>query len=397
MNFWQSLSGMLEVELVSADLWSDLEWLAQAGVTVHDVAIQDELTAHFRILQKDASRLDDLSKRIGSRFRIIRSAGVFWSLRAMLHRPILLGGIILVLVLTIFVPTRILFFQVDGNEWIESNRILEAAAQSGIRFGASRREVRSEQMKNALLSALPELQWAGVNTYGCKAVISVRERAKPQEEKTADVRSIVAGRDGIILSCTADRGNLLCRPGQAVQRGEMLISAYTDCGFCIKAVRAEGEIFAQTSRSLQAVTPMQYQVRKDLSPGKRIYSLLIGKKRINFWKSSRIWDSTCGRIYTENYLTLPGGFQLPIALCWEAGIPAAQDNMDIPPEEASELLSDFGKEYLLNHLTAGTVLEKQEAFTQENGLCILSAHYSCTEMIGRIHMEQIGENHGQAG
>lgn len=49
-------------------------------------------------------------------------------------------------------------------------------------------------MKNALLSAIPELQWAGVNTYGCRAVISVRERTLPERKPEPENRGQHCGR-----------------------------------------------------------------------------------------------------------------------------------------------------------------------------------------------------------
>ena len=63
-------------------------------------------------------------------------------------------------------------------------------------------------------------------------------------------------RDGFIVSATVTRGNFLCRVGQSVKAGQVLISGYTDCGICIQATRAEGEIYAQTSRDFAAVTPL---------------------------------------------------------------------------------------------------------------------------------------------
>ena len=36
--------------------------------------------------------------------------------------------------------------------------------------------IRSEKVKNSLLQRIPQLQWAGINTDGCVAVISVREK-----------------------------------------------------------------------------------------------------------------------------------------------------------------------------------------------------------------------------
>jgi sporulation protein YqfD len=149
--------------------------------------------------------------------------------------------------LTIFLPTRVLFIHVEGNSTVEERRILEAAQECGIRFGASRRQVRSEKMKNRLLEKVPELKWAGVNTSGCTAVISVREQPV-QEQRTGytGISSIVAACDGRITSCTVTKGNGLCAPGQVVQKGQLLISGYLDCGICIRVTGAEGEIFAET-------------------------------------------------------------------------------------------------------------------------------------------------------
>ena len=92
----------------------------------------------------------------------------------MLFRPVLLAGLGILFLLAMYLPSRVLFIRVEGNMQIPDRQILAAAEECGIRFGASRREVRSEKVKNALLSSVPQLQWAGVNTAGCVATISVR-------------------------------------------------------------------------------------------------------------------------------------------------------------------------------------------------------------------------------
>ena len=158
-----------------------------------------------------------LEKR-GDRVCVQMRSWRFYLEQSVLKRPLLYAGLALLFACSLMLPTRILGVWVEGNSTVPTRRILEAAQQSGIRLFAPCAEVRSEKMKNALLSAIPELQWAGVNTYGCRAVISVRERTlperKPEPEKT--VGSIVAARDGIVESVTALQGTVLCRPGQAV-------------------------------------------------------------------------------------------------------------------------------------------------------------------------------------
>ena len=168
---------------------------------------------------------------------------------------------------------------------------------------------------------MPQLQWAGVSTSGCVAIITVHERnvKEPAREKEG-VCSIVAARDGIITEMTVLRGNGLCKPGMAVKAGQVLISGYQDCGICIRAAHAEGEILAYTQHCLMAVCPINRVIRSETLGRKEKYSLIIGKKEINFMKYSGISGSSCVKIYEQKYMTLPGGFVLPIVFARESTI-----------------------------------------------------------------------------
>ena len=281
---------------------------------------------------------------------------------------------------------------------IPDRQIIAAGESCGVYFGASRRAVRSEKVKNAILSALPELQWAGVNTKGCVAIISVRERTEAEtKEEQEYVSSIVADRDGIITSCTILEGNSLCSVGQVVQKGQVLISAYTDCGLSIRATRAEGEIFAQTERNLSVVAPTECIEKREIKNTKKKISLLLGKKRINLWKDSGIWDTTCDRMYEEYYVTLPGGYQLPLGVAVETGTVYQLQESQLQPETLEASIADYGKSYLHQHMVAGEIINSSETFAVSDGLIYLNGEYVCTEMIGRVQREQIGEANGENG
>ena len=175
-------------------------------------------------------------------------------------------------------------------------------------------------MKNSLLEALPELEWAGINTYGCTAVISVSEKTQSSESSDKHkVSSIVAERDGIISSCTVIRGNPVCKIGEAVRAGETLVSGYTDCGIKIQATRAQAEIYATTMRQLTVLSPLDYIQEGQIRCEETKYSLILGKKRINLSKDSGNFTSVCDKMYWQYYCVLPGGFQLPISVVVSAG------------------------------------------------------------------------------
>ena len=180
-----------------------------------------------------------------------------------------------------------------------------------------------------------------------------------------------------------------------MKEGQVLISGYTDCGICIQATRAEGEIMAQTSRCFEAVTPSEWSQRREAAEVKRKYSLLLGKKRINLWKDSGILDPTCGRMYLEYNITLPGGFSLPVALCVEEYTVFETSLSEIPPDQAQSALTGFADRYLTGQMVAGETRSRLETVSLEEGVYRLRGSYICVEMIGREQKEQIGDTNGK--
>ena len=396
MEFWRSVGGLVDVELVSAQPEVMVEVLNHNAVEVFEISQKDPLTWRFRLLQKDCRAAAALTERHGGKLSILRLRGLYWLGKQMLSRPVLTVGLGLLLCVCLFLPTRVLFVRVDGNRVIPSRKILAAAEDCGIRFLASRKEVRSEQMKNALLSAVPQLKWAGVNTSGCVATISVREKIGETEDRQQwPVQGLAALRDGYILSATATRGNLLVQPGQTVKKGQLLISGFTDRGICIRFTGAQGEVFAQTVHEIEAVTPAQWWNTGEERGRKKKYSLLFGKKRINLWKDSGISDSSCGRMYEEYYVTLPGGFRLPIALCVDTCIDYERKPAKADPELLRKPMKSFASACLSVKLAAGKILSRQEQFVVEEDLCRLTGTYVCTEMIATGIQEQIGDTNGK--
>ena len=392
------MMGTVYLEVISADISAFLSAANDAGLELRNVEFDDALTVRFELSRRQIKILTRLTKRRGEKLTILRRRGLWWRMVSLKERPVLVAGMCLIVALTLFLPGRVLWVEVEGNNAIPDARIIEAAEYCGITFGASRRAVRSERVKNALLEAMPELSWAGINTYGSRAVISVRERETQTEEEMAPmVSSIVACRDGFILTRQAERGTALCAPGQTVTEGQVLISGYTDCGICITATRAAGEVFAATNRQIHAVTPAKCLKIIPSGREKVTWSLIIGKNRFNFYKSSGISPSTCGRMVTEYTLTLPGGFDLPVKLVKELVSAHTVAVSQVAEADAAAMLTEFAAGYLSRQMIAGTVTAALETVSSEDGCWILEGNYACTEMIGRERAEQNGELHETSG
>ncbi len=395
MGMWKSLVGVYTVEITSASPADSLTAVNKKGIALFDIVYVDALRVRGKIYRFNYKMLAQCLSKRGEEWRIVEKSGVFWTARNLRNRPILITGCLIFLLMVLYLPTRVLFVQVEGNHAIPARTIMEKAELCGIRFGASRREVRSEKMKNALLSAVPQLQWAGVNTAGCVAVISVKERSEAATKANPyRVSSVVAAQDAVIDEITVRRGNAICKTGQAVKKGQVLVSAYTDCGILIKAETAEAEIRGKTLRRLDAISPVNHTKRDEVINSTSKFYLRIGKNIINFCKDSGISGTHCAKMYNEKVLTLPGGFQLPLALVTESiywydcSLPLASEPMDM------QWLTQDAEMYLRHQMVAGKILEMNVTVEQQGDVYRLYGQYFCQEEVGQIRGEEKINNDG---
>lgn len=384
------LSGHIVAEITCADISALLNVLAMHGMVLQRVQHRDDLTVRITVSRRDYLQLVELSEKQGAVVKSRGVFGVFSVVNRFVKRPVLMMFLLLVFLLTCYVPGRIFFINVEGNTQVPERYILEVAAECGINFGAKRRLVRSEMMKNRLLERIPKLQWAGINTSGCTAVISVRERtsADQQIEPDYQVASIVASRDGIIQSCTVLQGNPLCTVGQAVKAGQILVSGYLDCGIVTKTTRADAEIQALTFRDLEVIAPYATTVKGEKQESKTKYAVRIGKKLIKFYKDSGNLDTTCGKIYSEEYVYLPGGFRLPVSIVKETEIYCDTDRGELPVSDTGEWVRGFANNYLKETMISGEIISDDAEVSPDAGGFCLQGRYACTELIGLIKQEE---------
>lgn len=382
-----ALNGMVRLQITVADPAALLYKLQEMNIPLENVACPDMLTLRLTIKRQHLDAVKALTEQKGGQWETLEKTGLYWKFLSFLKRPCLLIGIVFIFILTIFLPTRLLFFRVEGNASVPTRQILAFAAENGLEFGAVRREVRSEKIKNSLLKAIPELEWVGINTAGCVATISVRERQSQTKQPTAfAVSHIVATKNATVSELTVTAGSALVKPGQVVERGQTLISGYTDCGLSIRAERAEGEVFGTTQYHLTLLLPENDTTMGTIFHREEKISLIFGKNRINFFESGGNLDTGCVKMYEEKYLTLPGGFALPIGIAKEQQI---FYNAVVATTDTEHILCQAAQRYLQSQMIAGTLLSRDEVISNENGVWCLEGDYVCREMIGKEQSEEI--------
>ena len=100
-------------------------------------------------------------------------------------------------------------------------------------------------------------------------------------------------------------------------------------------------------------------------------------------------------MYSEYFVRLPGGFQLPFAICVDRYFEYDTSAAAISEADARKHLQDFSDQYLRREMLAGQILQRQHTLTASDGLYILDSRYTCTELIGIEQPEQTGAYNGK--
>ena len=162
-----------------------------------------------------------------------------------------------------------------------------------------------------------------------------------------------------------------------------------ECVLKISAQDAEGEVFAHTLRKETVITLVPTEIRERYVSEHTCYLLRIGKKVINLCNHSGISDATCVKMYSENYWTLPGNFQLPVSV-----IKIEHDFCDminVNAEIQTDRLEKYARSYIRQQMIAGEIFSEDIHLKQHEDVYTLKGTYSCNEMIGQVKYEEILE------
>ena len=362
-----------------------LQKLAENRIAFRNVRKEDAFSCTATILKKDLRRAAQLAQRNMCEAELLKTAGLGKSFSAFLRRPLLSALLILSAAAAIVIPRFVFFYEVTGNERVESERILRQLQDLGVGFGTYGPSIHPQELKNRMLVRIPELQWLTVQQNGMRAKVVVRER--PETENILDRRTprdVVAARSGVITSVSCLEGNCLVQQGQAVEEGQTMVSAFMDYGYKLQVCASLAEVYAQTVRKSSWISP-DTVLEKQLSGRSRTQiSLIAGRKRINLLPAGELSAADCDKMTVYRQFRLPDGILLPLGI---EITKISEYDTSVYAEDGTGLLDRIRADaaaYEQADMIAGTILSVRESVTQENGAFLLQCSLQCEEMIARM-------------
>ena len=388
INFFR---GNLRLEVAGPFPERFLNICAANGVGFWEVEWLDAHTLRLTVARRDMHRAQELGAKALCAVDICARAGAPFFASRFRRRYGLLVGLTLSL-LAVAVLSRVVFtVEITGCDRVPEQTVRAELARLGLKPGCFGPALNVRAIGNQLLLNVEELSWFTVNVHGIRAEVEVRERLPvPELEDVVTPCDIVAARDGLITKIHALNGKALVAPGATVVAGDRLITGFlsyedeakSGAIVATQEVRAQGEVWARTWRTLEASTPLHVQVKEYTGKDRTHFALCVLGKRINFYRNSGISYAHYDKITENKPLSLPGDMTLPVSLIAERYQEYTPAQAPVNGDSAETFLKNRLETDLTQLLGTGQAVALSWRTETQGDLLTVTLDAECLEQIG---------------
>lgn len=379
--YWR-IRGYYLLELSGASPQWALNALSENEVLFWNVEWIDSFTVRICIPRNRLQKAKQCIVRAMCDMTVIGETGAARLLKQALHRPILMLLSVFALFAAFWLPRYVMFYQVVGNETVPSEVIIRAMEEIGVGFWKLGTDIKPQWVKDRVLNKISDLEWLTVTQNGCRAQVIVRERDHmPQTQSRKGFAHVIAARSGIITSQSVLAGQALCKVGDTVVQGDVLVSGLVDLERTWLLQRAQAEIYARTWHNLQTVTPSICLTKQYTGEKKTVLWLEIGEKRIKIFGNSGISMVSCDKMIERKKLVLPGGLELPVSWIKESYMNYETSETQIPEEMLYDMLQEHTRQRTLQKMVAGQILNESWKSSYDGACMRMTGVLECHEMI----------------
>lgn len=296
-----------------ADIEGFLSWCVK-----NNIEINDPVKRNYRMDAKTSSRnykkLRNPARRYGIRLKILKKQGIYYFGKRYIRKAGFLFGIIFAVLFCMVMNKFIWVIDVKGNSSISNDEIIISAEKMGLKTGTFAKHHKVQDIEWYILNEIEGLADVQINIQGSIANISVSEREEEPIMKPDDDMpvNIVASTYGIIRKTEVFDGQGKVEPGDAVMKGELLVSAvYEDRHNKLTLKHARANIIAETDYHTVIEFPLEKIIYKKDKIAKKTYKINIFGYDLCIGNDERYKDYYKEVIFKDfNFL----GIELPIRL-----------------------------------------------------------------------------------
>ena len=362
-----------------------LNFCAVRGIEFWSASPCTDLSVTFTAFSSDRAAIMAQSGKNGLEIELISEKGGRKLARSAKRRAVF---IILTLSCVTLAAVSSLFLwniEIEGNNKLSDAQILRVLSECGVDYGTFWPSLSSDEVRSYVVSEMPEIAWLSLNVRSSKAQIVVHERVdKPEIVNEKAPCDIVAAKSGVIKRMSVLEGESAAVEGSAVAQGDVLVRGLmsSETGD-ERYVHSMAQVIADTWYEISAQTPFIEERKTEKGHTDTAFSLIIGKKRINFFSDSRNKYTSCDKINKLKYISFGDVFTLPLGYAIERTTQYETKPVPIDETEAVERLKAGLRAELQRRIGAGQIVSEEYSVSKTENVLTVTLRAQCTENIAR--------------
>lgn len=379
LSFLRFLIGFVEFSFTEGFTEGFLNECLEKGIVISDVKyIKNGITAQCPAFCY--ARLRPLAKNSGGRLRVKKKKGIVFALLPLRNRWGLFSGALAAVFIICFLTGFVWNIEIKGNSVIPESEIIRLLEENGLEKGAYKRSIDKGRLESLIMAAFPDCSRAHINENGTTLTVEISEGVlQPEVFNEKLYSNLKASKDGVIVKAVVNRGWQAVRKGEAVTKGDILISGVyeSEKKKMNLYAHASGEFIARVNEPLR-LTVSRRQSRKE-------YTGEYGYKYLYFFGISvPLFISSCasGDVFQEVSYVALNGKSLPLGIIRKT-VKTYTVKTDVLSDKELERLADseLEKKLKADFAECEIVSKKLERELNSDGITVKGT-VICLENIG---------------
>lgn len=248
IKFYRILFGYLRVRFDGDFKERILSLCAQNGITLWATRLKEE-KIESNISVREFKRLRTIVRGKGIKAHIVKKRGVPFVTNRYKRRYGILAGVVAFFLIIGLMSDYIWIIDVNGNNKITDEYIISACNSIGIKNGIRKDSIYPKIEREKLMLKLEGIAWASLNIEGSRLTVNVTE-TKEKDKETEKFSNLKANADGVIKKLDIVSGTSVVKVGQAVMKGDLLVSGIIETVDGTRFVKSKGEIIALSQNEI---------------------------------------------------------------------------------------------------------------------------------------------------
>ncbi len=377
--------GTVKLEAGGAEPERILNFCAEHGIVFWEASPCEDFAISFCAYSSALPLIMSQNGKNGLELKLLHERGGRRLVLSARRRAVLLTLGVLSIALAAVSSLFLWSIEIEGSDTLSEAQILRVLSECGVDYGAFWPSLSSDAVRSHVVAEMPEIAWLSLNVHSSRAQVVIHERVdKPEIVNEKAPCDIVAAKSGVIRRMSVLEGESAAAEGSAVIKGDVLVRGLmsSETGDA-RYVHSMAQVIADTWYEISAQAPLTQEQKGEKLRTDTAFSLVIGKKRINFFSYSRNKYTSCDKINKLRYISLGEVFTLPVGYALERTTQYETSTVPIDEDKTVERLKATLEAELWRRIGEGQIVSKEYTVSKSEGLLTVTLRAQCTENIAK--------------